>query len=335
MNKTVLVIGIIFLLVGVSVIPSTVGIIDKKSTVRTLIYNGYIQDLIDNASDGNTINIPSGTYYENIIIDKSINLIGEDKDTTIIDGERKGHVVQIKKDGVTISGFTIQRSDSWGSQHSGLRIESDNNLIQNNNIIRNGHGILLDGFTNSIEIYNNIIRYNNIKLNKVGITLSDGCSNNIIYKNNINNNSYHGIDIDNMGGPAPCNNIISNNNINYNGNSEGVGTGIYTHRAGPNQIVHNNIKYNAYGLHLFLTNGLKIKYNNIIGNDIDADFFACIYQRWGRNYWNEPMSAPKKIHGIMIIRWPGYYKELPCFNIDWLPAKKPYDITTTHGCGIE
>ena len=59
--RKVLVCGIILLFVGAGVIPSTVGIIEKKTSFMGLNPRGYIQDLIDNASNGDTIYIPSGT----------------------------------------------------------------------------------------------------------------------------------------------------------------------------------------------------------------------------------------------------------------------------------
>ena len=66
--------------------------------------NNYtkIQDAVDNASDGDTVYVFNGTYYENVFIGRSINLIGENKDTTIIDGggnseDIKNRIKQIKK----------------------------------------------------------------------------------------------------------------------------------------------------------------------------------------------------------------------------------------------
>ena len=43
-----------------------------------------IQDAIDNASDSDTVFVYNGTYYENLVVNKKIGLIGENKHITII-----------------------------------------------------------------------------------------------------------------------------------------------------------------------------------------------------------------------------------------------------------
>lgn len=71
-----------------------------------------IQDAIDNATDGDTVFVFSGAYYENLIIDKSINLTGENRDSTFIDGGESGDAVYITVDGVSVSGFNITANRS-------------------------------------------------------------------------------------------------------------------------------------------------------------------------------------------------------------------------------
>ena len=62
-----------------------------------------IQYAIDNATEGNTIFVYNGEYYENLLINKSINLIGEHRNITVVRG-----VVNITSDDVTIESFTLE-----------------------------------------------------------------------------------------------------------------------------------------------------------------------------------------------------------------------------------
>ncbi|KAA0002007.1 MAG: hypothetical protein FE044_03675, partial [Thermoplasmata archaeon] len=94
--------------------------------------NNYtkIQGAINAASNGDTIFVYSGTYYENVVIDKSIHLVGEDRNTTIIDGNHAGDVVNITADRVTMEGFTIRNGDGW--PYAGVKIYHGNdNSIYN------------------------------------------------------------------------------------------------------------------------------------------------------------------------------------------------------------
>ena len=47
-----------------------------------------IQDAIDNASYGDIIDVRDGTYYEDVIVNQSICLIGENRENTIIESKR-------------------------------------------------------------------------------------------------------------------------------------------------------------------------------------------------------------------------------------------------------
>ena len=120
MNR-LLIIGVLFLFISSSIFSisgvDTEQSIQSLSSGKTLYVGGSgpgnytkIQDAIDEASDGDTVFVydDSSPYYEKLVVDKSINLIGEDKYTTIIDGRNSGVVVQITADRVNISEFEIQ-----------------------------------------------------------------------------------------------------------------------------------------------------------------------------------------------------------------------------------
>ncbi len=273
--KNSLVIGIILLFVGASVLPSTVSTIDKKISFQELKSPGYIQDLIDNASDGDTIYVPSGTYYENIVIDKSISLIGENKNTTIIDGGF-GDIVIIYADWVNISGFTIQNGN-----HGICIISVSYNTINGNNILNNTYGIELNKGYYGVCSYNNIIG-NNISNNPMDGILSYGINNNIIEKNIFSKNkcgielNYYSVDnkiIDNA--------FISNENhgisiINSAYNSVSGNTFISNQDGGINLLWHsNNITDNS-----FFNDGLNAGshyHNNVENNTVNDKQLVCLY----------------------------------------------------------
>lgn len=93
-----------------------------------------IQEAIDAANPGDTIFVEAGTYYENLVVDKSINLIGANRDTTIINGGGSSNGVYVSADLVNISGFRILNcevgiwiSSSIDIDLYNLRISSNNN----------------------------------------------------------------------------------------------------------------------------------------------------------------------------------------------------------------
>jgi nitrous oxidase accessory protein NosD len=92
-----------------------------------------IQDAIDAALPGNTIFVYSGRYTENIVIDKTIILNGENKDTTIINSSANKNVINVTADNVEFSGFTVEICGGY-SIHSGIDIQANNTHIFDNKL---------------------------------------------------------------------------------------------------------------------------------------------------------------------------------------------------------
>ena len=148
--------------------------------VPTLEYP-TIQAAVDAANPGDIIQVASRTYYEHVVVNKSLTLIGEGSSTTIIDGNGTGIVVRINAPDVEIRGFTVQNAgDSPNS--SVLLGGCVRNTIRDNIIRNNAYGIALIRSNASIIVGNKIM--NN---SWAGIHIRDG-SNNIIHYNTIVNN---------------------------------------------------------------------------------------------------------------------------------------------------
>jgi len=161
----------------------------------------YIQDGIDAASEGDTVFVRNGQYKENIVIDQSIFLRGEQKINTIIDGGKKSDVICIEDDEVKVSNFFITN----GGIHTfdaGIKLFSSENSISANIIDNNMVGIFLQ---NSSD---NLITENIFIDGQVGLHLNFSSNFNLISKNSFSNLSYG------MSLSYSSNNILLNNTLN-------------------------------------------------------------------------------------------------------------------------
>jgi parallel beta-helix repeat protein len=235
-----------------------------------------IQDALNDAIDGYRIFVYNGTYHEHLIINHRIDLFGEDRGNTIINGDGADWVINVNVNNVNISHFTITNSSTEANK-SIIQVNSDDSIITDNIISYGYHGICLN-HSDSHLIYDNIIRYNygdgirlnrsddNINIsyntiigNKNGIYLysSDG---NKIFNNQIFNNNQCGIFLN-----STCKyNIVRNNNV-----SENVQHGIYLNDYSDYQTITNNQLYYNENSGLVLENcsmNFNIDENTVIGN---------------------------------------------------------------------
>jgi len=115
-----------------------------------------------------------------LIVDKSIKLIGENRNTTII--ESYGKIIQVSASKVQISGFTIKQYGIRLSSGIFVSSSSSETVISDNIIKGLGYGIVILSSNNTI--YGNFIinNYEGIVLASDNIIVS---SNNTIYRNEI------------------------------------------------------------------------------------------------------------------------------------------------------
>jgi len=121
----------------------------RPGAVPAVHASGDLAAMIAAAEPGSTVTVPAGTYQGPVIIDKSITLEGTG--WPVIDGGRKGDVVKIAAEGVTLRGFVIQGSAREVSDEpTGIRVNGDHAVIEGNRLRDVLYGITLqesDGHT--------------------------------------------------------------------------------------------------------------------------------------------------------------------------------------------
>jgi parallel beta-helix repeat protein len=339
-------IGIFFcmLMIVSTIIPVSGTTVSEKTshplTTGNILYvgglgpNNYtkIQDAIDNATDSDTVFVfdDLSPYIENIIVHKSIVLTGENKNTTIIDGNKSGDVLFVTADGVFISGFTIMNGKHTKyDNHAGVSICSNYTTISNNIIKNNNFGISIGGTNYKYSIFGNKISDNIISSNTdPGIWLCD-CSNNTITNNIVINGGFSGIHAN-----GANNNLISGNELSNN--TYGITLYEFTLDQGSNnnKIFGNNLTNNKWrGIRLVNSYNNNISQNNFIENkigDVKFEYYIKTFRlgnKWNGNYWGHPSKFPSIIFGKISI----FYEIvgigiIPYIQFDSHPAQKPYDI---------
>jgi parallel beta-helix repeat protein len=230
---TAMILAVVFASTLVSC-PRFVGERDVRAAFSEIVVPDQystIQEAISHAFDGDTIFVKAGTYYEHVVVNKTVSLIGEDVSTTIIDGNNTGHVINVVRDNVNITGFTVQRSGNMQSPTFDA-------------------GICLNGTVGCI--ISEILAIDN---GFCGISLQ--CSqHNIVAQNNLSGVGYFGIWLRNSSENTVSRNMIDNK---YGG--------ITSHQSSNyNNITENVISNSDYGM--FYHAGPS--YNNICGNNIST-----------------------------------------------------------------
>ena len=242
---------------------------------------------LDNASDDDIILVKSGIYQETLVINKSINLIGENQNNTIllsenaikieiIDGEEvinekdRINILTINATNCKINNFTFKTNEKYKITR-GIVINSENNAIMNCNI---------SGFYNAIEIKqnspNNSISKTIVSNNNIGIQ-GIITENNFISDNYISNNTQQGIYFFTKSDK----NIFSKNIFINNKQA------LRVKGSDNNQIFNNYFYNNSYGVYLCCGANYNIIFNNtfirnILGNAYEGNSLL--------NYWNSNSS---------------------------------------------
>ncbi len=188
-----------------------------------------IQSAIDAAFPGDTVFVYNGTYVENVVVYKTINLTGEDRLTTIVDADRNGDAILVTADWVNVTEFTAMYTGFSVVGLAGIKLDSVQHcyIADNNPAHTNWYGISL---LNS--------HYNTI-------TNNTGFSNNM-----------HGIRLG-----ASHWNVVTYNNGNYT-----YGSAVALISSENNTVIGNTLIENDYGIDLLDAFNNTISSNTVVGN---------------------------------------------------------------------
>jgi parallel beta-helix repeat protein len=317
-----------------------------------------IQEGINAASDGDTVFVfdDNSPYNENLIIEKSINLIGEDRNTTIIDACAISSGIRVKSPNVYISRLTIQNSSDY--KYSGIRVGKQNfscyecifkdhvrGLVINGpggTIVRNffiNCGIELWSTTKSElkhTIENNTVNDKPIEyyFGKSGLIIQEDPGqiilidcHNVLIKGNIISNTSIAIHIF-----FSSNIIVTNNHIVDIKND-----GMLLYRSDYVIITRNLFSRCDWGaIWIYRSNKNLISQNNFIDNTRDVKFSRSFRNKYYNNYWDEWIGLKFEILKFLPKKVPGWFFDFipqifetnlhTMYKFDRNPAKEPFVI---------
>ena len=254
--------------------------------------------------DGHTIEVSNGTYTENVVVNKNLNIITAPDSNVIVHASNSSNpvfTINSGGSGSLIQGFVI----SGAVSSFGIYLVGCSNCTINNNTITNN---CIGVGTSSTKTENNTIMYDNITSNQVGLATLNSY-NYVIDDNTITYNSNYGIELLNSNNTAVYTNLVMENNSPGNYTS-----GIYISNSNNTVIQNNLIPGNMFGLDIEYCGNCTVNGNlitegmvgiltyysstNINFNSITANSEYGLYNLYGNinatnNWWgsNTPINS--------------------------------------------
>lgn len=240
----------------------------SAADVRVGVDGDYdsIIEALENIKDGDNILVTSGSYEGNLVIDKSVKIIGTDNPRII--GLYDADVVKITAENVEVTGFEISRSGlNMMYGFAGVKIEADSAVIKNNKLSDNLFGIYLKNCDYANVENNRIVGRKDRGQGERGSGIS-------IYNSNYNRISGNevsyvrdGIYFDHADFNAVEDNVFSD--LRY---------GVHYMYCDDNSFVRNTFRDSAGGVAIMYTERVIFSDNLIINNRAGFNAFGLLYK---------------------------------------------------------
>jgi len=233
--------------------------------------------------DGHLIFVDNGTYFEHVVVNKSVSIIGENVSSTIVNGNGTGTVFFVNASDVTIKGFRVENGTI------GIKIENSNNsAVIGNHVVYNVDAIILR-YSYNCTVYQNLVENNTNR----GILVTNS-QNFTVNSNYVYGSGYYGINAN-----SSVSGVIRKNYVEENLH-DGIGLAMSSNSCliEGNTIINNRL----FGILIELSsNNNNAYHNNIISNGIQTSG-GNPTNKWDNgfegNYWSDYTGIDLNHDGI-------------------------------------
>ncbi|TMI20303.1 PKD domain-containing protein [Candidatus Bathyarchaeota archaeon] len=317
-----------------------------------------IQSAVTAAVSGDSIIVASGTYAENVLIDKSLTLTGAGNSSTFLDGQGIGPGVTVfTTSGVAISGFTIRNPGIFNSSVlviSSFQVKVSQSVLvgsskqSNGTTIYDSYAVTVASTVETGNLYGvavqggfaNVIQEDNASGNVIGVGIFNSTGN--VVKLNTLRYGSEGVRI---WYPGATGNLVTRNLIANNS-----AAGISMLSSSGNRIIGNEVDFNnllstTEGIYLSSSTGNRIYYNNIRNNTLQVyavyagDMTGSVWNDSGTrpkgNFWSDYNGTDADNDGIGDTNrpWPCFRASSVCSatrvtGVDQSPLMKPWTFSS-------
>jgi parallel beta-helix repeat protein len=184
-----------------------VGGIAEWKTANYPVYVRYpsIQEAINDAPEGRSVLVSSGTYGGPVILNKTLILSGEDPENTIIEGNDMETTMTITRGGAVLEGFAFENSANAIrltevanncsvlncrilNSSTGIYVETEYNLLSENTVENCSHSaIKIMALCSCYSLKGNVISANSLSGNQYGLWLENSSESRIYHNNFLEN----------------------------------------------------------------------------------------------------------------------------------------------------